>query len=211
MPLQSSDTPQLGSFPLDNGPVLELASPGGNVPEHPLRIRAQRAYPAPPEELFESWTRRTVWESWMRLRARSRATLAPYRGGAYRLELAEGPAIHVITGVVTELRSPECLSLDWRHHDTTDLASTIDVAFQALDDGTLLTLVHGSISNRREAAWLMRLWGIALDRLGQHVRETHPLVKRVCPLADRLPRLIESAPRRRAAGRAAERGASSAA
>src|SRR5215218_3970351 len=102
MPLASFETPleSTTTRAFHDGPILECAppatSPGQDAADPTLRIRAHRVYAASREELFASWTRRTAWDSWMRLRSRSRSTLSPFRGGAFRLELAEGPAIHVI-------------------------------------------------------------------------------------------------------------------
>ena len=117
-----------------------------------------------PDELFAAWTRRTAWESWLRLRARSRATLAANPGASFRLELAEGPTIHVITGTVREVQPDEFLSFTWVHENTNDHGSVIDVSFASYGDQTELELVHRGIASRREAAWLMRLWTAALGR-----------------------------------------------
>jgi uncharacterized protein YndB with AHSA1/START domain len=211
MPQQSSDTRQHPSTFPAGGPSLECAQPGSDVANQLLRIRAQRLYAASPGDVFASWTRRAEWESWMRLRARSRAVLAPYRGGALRLELAEGPTIHVITGAVVELRAPEFLSLEWTHHDMSDHGSLIEISFRPAGDDTMLTLVHQSISSRREAAWLMRLWTTVLHRLGQHVSAMRPSVKCVREFSDRMSRGIEPDAHLRSAGRTVDRGASSAA
>jgi hypothetical protein len=75
----------------------------------------------------------------------------------------------------------------------------------------VITLVHRSISSRREAAWLMRLWATALDRLRHCLSEQRQSVTRVRQLADRLPRIIEPDAPRRAGSRPVIRGASSAA
>ena len=171
MPLESFET--LVAFATarttEHGPVLECARPGTDVDAQPLRIRAHRFYAVPCDDLFATWTTHGAWDSWMRLRARSRSTLAPYRGGAFRLELAEGPTIHVITGAVNDMRTDELLSLGWVHHNTGDRGSTVDVGFRSRQGGTDLTLVHRDIGSRREAAWLMGLWSTVLGRLGHHV------------------------------------------
>jgi uncharacterized protein YndB with AHSA1/START domain len=174
MPLQLSETrsPLPQSHALDDGPVLDCASLAGDPLDHALRIRARRVYSSTREELFAAWTRRAAWESWMRLRARSRATLAPYRGGAFRLELAEGPTIQVITGAVLAMRAGEFLSLSWVHRDQSDRASTIDVSLRDRHGRTELTLVHRQIASRREAAWLMRLWATVLKRLESYLIES---------------------------------------
>src|SRR5215207_8247647 len=106
MPLESVETPVAFATArtIDDGPVLECAPPGIDTGTHPLLIRAHRLYPVACEDLFATWMRRNAWDSWMRLRARSRSTLAPHQGGAFRLELAEGPTIHVITGAVNDIR-----------------------------------------------------------------------------------------------------------
>ena len=173
MPQQSSETRPVPptAHPLDDGPVLECAALAGEAGDQSLRIHARRVYPVTRDEVFAAWTRRTAWDSWMRLRARSRATLSPYRGGAFRLELAEGPTIHVITGMVNELRSPEFLSLGWVRQGRCDHASVIDVWIRDRHGLAEMTLIHGHIASRREASWLMRLWTTVLDRFGGYIAE----------------------------------------
>jgi uncharacterized protein YndB with AHSA1/START domain len=153
----------------DHGPVLEHSPQGDETAGQRLRIRATRHYAVPRDDVFAAWTSRTAWDSWMRLRARSRAAIAAYPGGAFRLELAEGPTIHVVTGVFVEFHAPDHLRLVWLHHSSSDDASTIDVAIRSRLDGTELTLTHLDIASRREAAWLMRLWSTVLRRLGDYV------------------------------------------
>lgn len=171
MPLHSSETRSLAasSHALQDGPVLECASPGTETGEHVLRIRARRAYPVTRDELFAAWTRRAAWDGWMRLRARSRTMLSPCQGGPFRLELAEGPTIHVITGILTEIDAPDRISISWLHHNLTEHASTVDVSFRSRLERSELSLVHSRIASRREAAWLMRLWSCVLPRLGHYL------------------------------------------
>jgi uncharacterized protein YndB with AHSA1/START domain len=168
MPLESFETPPT-AFTIVNGPLLEHASHESETSEHRLRIRARRVFPVSRNELFAAWTTRTAWESWFRLRARSRAIVTPYPGSAFRLELAEGPTIHVITGSAREIRIDEFVSFTWIHHDTNDYGSIVEIAFDQLWNGSELRLTHRSIASRREAAWLMRLWAAALDRLDRYV------------------------------------------
>ena len=204
MPLLSSETRSTPPTPhdLDDGPVLECAPPPqapthrGDAADQPLRIRARRVYPVSREELFATWTTRTAWDSWMRLRARSRSTLAPYRGGAFRLELADGPAIHVITGTLTEVRPLESLSFTWIHQNANDHGSTLDIAFRDHREESELTLLHRSISNRREAAWLMGLWAVVLDRLGAFLADGTPSPRRVPGIGQRMPQAIKPERRR---------------
>ena len=166
MTLLSSEPRQIAptSPSLADGPVLVCAPPGAEPCEQLLGIRARRLLATTPDELFAAWTRRAAWESWLRLRARSRATVAANPGASYRLELAEGPTIHVITGTVRELQPDEFLSLTWVHENTNDHGSVVDVSFTSHGDQTELELLHYGIASRREAAWLMRLWTAALSR-----------------------------------------------
>jgi uncharacterized protein YndB with AHSA1/START domain len=168
MPLQSSENrlapPTSPANPAD-GPVLECAPPGADPCRQFLRIHARRVYPISREDLFAIWTRRQGWDAWMRLRARSRSSLAGYRGGAFRLELAEGPAIHVVTGVVVDIQPNELISLEWVHDHAHDRGSRLDVTFRPHGAHAELALTHREISHRREASWLMRLWTSALVRL----------------------------------------------
>jgi uncharacterized protein YndB with AHSA1/START domain len=168
MPLESFETPST-AFPIDDGPLLERAPHESETAEQRLRIRARRAFPVLRNELFAAWTTRAAWESWFRLRARSRAIVTPYSGGAFRLELAEGPTIHVITGSTREIRIDEFVSFSWVHHDTSDYGSIVEIAFDQRCNRSELRLTHHSIASRREAAWLMRLWAAALDRLDRYV------------------------------------------
>jgi activator of Hsp90 ATPase-like protein len=89
MTLQSFETRRLPPTPytLADGPVLVCAPPGAERGEL-LRIRARRLLTTTPDELFAAWTRRAALESWLRLRARSRATVAAKPGASFRLELA---------------------------------------------------------------------------------------------------------------------------
>lgn len=155
----------LESFATNERPLLQCAPPGTLAAGHDIRIRARRVFPAARDDLFAAWTGRPGWESWLRLRARSRVIAAPYSDGAFRLQLGEGPRIHVITGAVRDVRLHEFISLTWIHHGTSDHASVLDVAFSDRGIQSELRLVHRSIASRREAAWLMRLWASALDRL----------------------------------------------
>jgi uncharacterized protein YndB with AHSA1/START domain len=195
MPLQSSENrlvqPSSPTAVSADGPVLDYVSPGIDGYERVLRIRARRLYPISRDDLFAIWTRHQGWDAWMRLRARSRSSIAAYPGGAFRLELAEGPTIHVVTGVVTGIEPTELLSLNWVHHNTHDHGSTLDVTFRQHGDHTELTLTHREIANRREASWLMRLWTSALGRLGVVVSEGRPRTA---------PRVRTIAPRIRRAG-----------
>ena len=168
MPLKSFETSPT-PFAIHDGPLLEYAPQGTDTAEQCLRIRARRVFPASRNELFAAWTTRTALESWLGFRAHSRAVVKPYAGGAFRLELAEGPIIHVITGTARDIRIGEFVSFTWIHRDTDDYWSTIDVAFDQRRDQSELRLVHHSIASRREAAWLMRLWAAALDRLDRYV------------------------------------------
>jgi uncharacterized protein YndB with AHSA1/START domain len=166
MTLLSFETRQTApiTHALVDGPVLVCAPPGVEPGDQLLGIRARRLMPTTPDELFAAWTSRAAWESWLRLRARSRATITANPGSSFRLELAEGPTIHVITGTVREVQPDEFLSLTWVHENTYDHGSVIDVSFTSHGEQTELELLHYGIASRREAAWLMRLWTAALSR-----------------------------------------------
>ena len=170
---------------LDHHPGIQSA-PSLDATEHGQRIRARRVYSASTETLFDAWTHRAGWEAWLRLRSRSRATISACPGGAFRLELAEGPKIHVISGSVIELVVPELLSLSWTYEDRPDRSSLVTVSFEELAAGTELTLVHDHIASRRDASWLMRLWTTVLDRLGEFAVESD--------VASRIARYRESTP-----------------
>ena len=161
--------PSLTPSDVEEGPVLECPIPGSPT-DQPLRIRARRQYVASRDEVFAAWTSRFAWDSWMRLRARCRSSIAASRGGAFRLELAEGPTIHIISGTFLELRPPDHLKLGWQHVGA-DHMSTVEVNLRTRFDRTELTLMHSRIVSRREAAWLMRLWSLALRRLSTYLSQ----------------------------------------
>jgi uncharacterized protein YndB with AHSA1/START domain len=153
----------------EHGPVLEGTPPGTDPGGQRLRIFARRIYATSAQEVFAAWTHRTAWDNWMRLRARSRSAVAAYPGGAFRLELADGATIHVVTGAFAECHAPDHLQLVWQRHNGADDPSTIDVVIQSRMDATEMTLTHSDIASRREAAWLMRLWATVLRRLDAYL------------------------------------------
>ena len=170
MPQQSFESSLSSPAPTDveHGPLLEAVQGAADAGQT-LRIRARRWYACSEEDLFRAWTARSAWERWMRLRAKSRASIAAYKGGAFRLELAEGPTIHVVTGVLLTLQAPNHLRLSWQHLQGTERASTVDVAIRHRLDMTELALTHADIASRRDASWHMRLWTMVLRRLGDHL------------------------------------------
>lgn len=156
---------------VEHGPILECSPPAAESSAQILRIRARRLYTASGDEVFAAWTSRMAWDSWMRLRARSRALVAGFPGGAFRLELAEGPTIHVVIGTFVEVHRPDRLKFTWQHQHAGDNGSTVDVMINTRLDRTELTLIHTNIGSRREAAWLMRLWSRVLRRLSEYLAE----------------------------------------
>ena len=153
--------------PTENGPLLESTTLGS-------RIRANRFFGAPPDDVLSAWTSAAAWESWMRLRSKSRAVLTESPDAAFRLEVAEGSLIHVITGELGR-RTDGRLSLSWFHHGVSERASTISVMVSEDSGGTVLSFLHERIASRREASWLMRFWSTALRRLdGFEMRHQMP-------------------------------------
>src|SRR5688500_11390905 len=161
------------------GPLLEGAQ-GSADAGHTLRIRARRSYTCSADDLFAAWTSRVAWERWMRLRAKSRASIAACRGGAFRLELAEGPTIHVVTGTVLTLHEPDHVRLSWQHLQGNKRMNVVDVTIRPRLERTELVFTHSDIASRRDAAWHMRLWAMTLRRLGDHVvaEASHSVVLR---------------------------------
>ena len=157
-----------------DGPILEC---GGESGDNALRIHARRTFAVSREELFGAWTQRHALDTWLRLRSRSRVMLSPSMGGSLRLELSEGPTIHVITGVVVDVRPSEFLALSWVHQSNGDHTSSVSITFRERNRRGELTLLHSGIGNRREAAWLMHLWTKALGRLAGYFAETTPLAR----------------------------------
>ena len=151
-----------------------LASGAGAVDGRPYldgdgngsRIRADRVFHVPPRDVMNAWTTSTAWERWLRLQSRSRATIAATPGGSFRLEVADTPVIHVITGDVSAA-SAELLELSWLHDGVSDSASRVTVTVRESSEGSIMTFVHDRIANRREASWLMRLWPRAHRRLAE--------------------------------------------
>ena len=175
MPQSSSESTLAAPTPaaVEDGPTLEYSTIPGELP----RIRARRTYGISREELFAAWTRRNALDLWLRLRSRSRVVLAPQVEGSFRLELAEGATIHVITGSVIEYRPSEYLSISWTRHEKSDRPSIVQVSFRERNRRGEIVLVHRAIESRREAAWLMKLWANALTRLGTYLADGAPLAR----------------------------------
>jgi uncharacterized protein YndB with AHSA1/START domain len=140
----------------------------------PLAVRVRRTYEAPRDVVFAAWMSRQAWSTWMQLRARSRATVAARVGGAYRLEIADGPIIHVITGTIEELRPEERLALTWLHHDMANEPSLVEVSLRSVAGGTELALVHRRITARRQLAWTRSAWERMLERLAKYLAPARP-------------------------------------
>lgn len=192
MPSASSEARLALSRPhvVDDGGTFVCAAPTLDTTPNGHRIRARRLYDAPAKAVFDAWTSRTAWQAWMRLRSRSRVTIAPYQGGTFRLEVAEGPTINVITGEVIEMRVPEFLSLSWSHHGGVGRTSTVDVFVDNRDGRAELVLVHHQIESRRDASWSMRLWSTVLDRLDDYVAESEQHSNRPVRFRDSVPSFI---------------------
>jgi uncharacterized protein YndB with AHSA1/START domain len=179
MPSASSEARLALSRPdaLDDRASFVCAAPALDSTPNGHRIRARRVYHASAKAVFDAWTTRAAWQTWLRLRSRSRASIAAYVGGAFRLEVAEGPTIHVITGDVIDIRVPDFISLSWTHHGAAGGSSTVDVFVDDRADVTELVLIHHHIDSRRDASWSMRLWSTVLDRLDAYLAGSAPTGK----------------------------------
>ena len=106
-----------------------------------------RRFAAPREAVFNAWTDPGELAQWFGPAGATaqdvEIDLRP--GGHYRMTLIESNGVHPLSGVYSEVKSPERLvfSWVWGHGELTGVEMQVTLDFEETKDGgTLLTLTH---------------------------------------------------------------------
>lgn len=112
-----------------------------------VTLRLERTIAAPPEKVFEAWTRPEVMSRWFAPSDEYQAVvtaLEPQPGGRFRVEMRHrGGNVHSAGGTFREVRSPERLVFSWAWEDKPEHGETlVTVAISKDGEHTKLVLLH---------------------------------------------------------------------
>jgi len=130
-----------------------------------VEIRAERAIPAPPGEVFDAWldpkVPGTLWHEHDKL------IFNPTVDGLwYLLSLAHRPEGTPHYGRFTEINRPGRIQHSWMSRNTLGEETTVTVTFQKKGEGTLMTLVHSGLPEGDMARAHEKGWNSILDKFG---------------------------------------------
>lgn len=132
-------------------------------------LTIEHEYPIDPDDLFEFWITPRLLQLWWPASAQVEAEA----DGSY--EFSWPQMDWVLRGEYTEFDPPDLLAFTWKwdHEDVPERLVTVD--FEQTDEGTLLTVRHGSYTledeeerNEHSDGWLH-----FLDRLESAVADHH--------------------------------------
>jgi uncharacterized protein YndB with AHSA1/START domain len=136
---------------------------------------------APPERVFEHFTRPAAIVAWMG----EHATLDPRPGGEFSVDIRGVP----VRGRYLEVDPPHRLLISWGHAGSARLppgASLLEVRFQPTHDGTMVSISHRGLPEP-EATGHQHGWTQFLSQLATAARHG-----RVSETSDGHPRLARS-------------------
>lgn len=142
-----------------------------------IALRIERTYDAPPERVFDAWTRADAVAKWFTPSADYQAVVTALDarvGGRYRVEMRHsGGNIHVVTGVYREVAPPARLVMTWAWEGQEALGHTVvTVELTPLGSGTRLVLVHERFPSEAARAEHEKGWTGCLKQLGPFVTNT---------------------------------------
>ncbi|MEO8289468.1 MAG: SRPBCC domain-containing protein [Gaiellaceae bacterium] len=137
-------------------------------------LRFTRSLAAPPERVFEAWTRPEDLSRWWTgvggwIGAQAEVDLSP--GGRYRISMRDARgALHGVVGVYAEVREPEYLAFTWTWEGEPSVMrgseGTLVVAeFQAENAGTRLSLAHSGFEGKLVRSLHEEGWNALLANL----------------------------------------------
>lgn len=119
---------------------------------------------APPEEVFAYFTEAEALAAWMG----DRALVEPRPGGVFTLYMDD----RVVEGRYLVVDFPRRIVVTWGRHGSVRLppgGSTLEVTFTAVDDGTLVSVVHDGLPEPERVLHAMG-WAHYLARLAAVAR-----------------------------------------
>jgi uncharacterized protein YndB with AHSA1/START domain len=135
-----------------------------------VTLRLERTIAAPPEKVFEAWTRPDVMSRWFAPSAEYEAVvtaLEPRPGGRYRVEMRHrGGNVHVVGGAFREVRPPERLVFSWAWEGRPEDGETqVTVTISKAGSGTKLVLLHEKLVSPASRDLHEQGWNGCLGRL----------------------------------------------
>jgi uncharacterized protein YndB with AHSA1/START domain len=133
-----------------------------------------RTLRAPVERCFEAWTRAehlTRW--WGPAGTRCpEASVDLREGGAYRIAnvFADGSTVW-ISGIFERVAPPHSLVYTWRTDPGTERNERVTVTFEAVPDGTRVSIRHEGIPDARVREQHAAGWEGCLDGLARHLAQ----------------------------------------
>jgi uncharacterized protein YndB with AHSA1/START domain len=134
-------------------------------------LRFTRSLAAPPERVFEAWTKPELLSTWWTgvggwIDAQAEIDLRP--GGRYRMSMRDGRGtLHGVVGVYAEVRAPEYLSLTWTWEGEPAVmrgseGTLVVCKFEAAPEGTRLPLAHSGFGGKLVATLHEEGWNALL-------------------------------------------------
>ena len=136
-------------------------------------LRLERTFDAPPEEVFDAWTRPEVLQRWWAADPdwdTPEAEVDLRRGGRYRLTMRD-PANgneHTVEGEYTEIERPSRLAYTWSWIGY-PMDTLVTVEFRPMGDATTVVLTHTDLPDDEQRAQHEHGWQACLDNLDERV------------------------------------------
>ncbi|MDB5534502.1 MAG: Activator of Hsp90 ATPase [Hyphomicrobiales bacterium] len=136
-----------------------------------------RTFDAPPEQVFDAWTRREEWQAWIGPEGVpcDVLLLEAHVGGRYRLDMhvPDGTVLPV-SGAFKVIDRPKTLSFTWGRDGDPSQQSLITLTFNDRDGKTELTLRQEGLNNVSERDQVDQGWNSAFNKLQRFLRQEQP-------------------------------------
>jgi uncharacterized protein YndB with AHSA1/START domain len=132
-------------------------------------LALRRRLNAPPEKVYEAWTRPEKMIQWWGVTGHHRTPIAETDlrvGGRFRVQFwTPDDEHHSVSGVYREIVPPSRLVFSWAWQSTPERESQVTVDLKPDSDGTILTLTHEQFFSEQARDDHRGGWQRGLDRL----------------------------------------------
>ncbi len=114
-----------------------------------LFLNVKRTLPFSREKVFKAWTEPEELAKWWGPPdvTAENVTVELKVGGAWRIDMSTPDGGTIISGEYREIDPPKRLVYTWFVNDDPDTESVVTIDFREADDGTEVSIVHGSFGN----------------------------------------------------------------